>query len=181
MKQRRGQRLGQGGRVPYRGVRAVREPVLGVDVGGVLVEPADGDVDTSFFGRRPLETPQVVGAFEALRGLAGGVFGGRVHLVSKAGPKVERNTRDWLAHHRFGAMTGVAEEHVHFVRERQDKAGVCARLGVTHFVDDRLDVLGFLETVPHRYLFGGERRELPPGIVAVAGWGAVVAEIAKGG
>ncbi|MCG5471973.1 hypothetical protein LADH09A_006008 [Micromonospora sp. LAH09] len=39
---------------------------LGVDVGGVLIEPADGDADTSFFGAHHLRTPAVEGAFDAL-------------------------------------------------------------------------------------------------------------------
>ncbi|WP_051799794.1 hypothetical protein [Catenuloplanes japonicus] len=126
-----------------------------MDVGGVLVVLAGDDVDTSFFGVRPLETPAMPGAFARLAALTAGRFRGRVHLVSKAGPKVERNTRDWLHHHGFFARTGVPPENVHFVRERRDKAAVCATYGITHFVDDRADVLACLETVPHRYLMGG--------------------------
>lgn len=35
--------------------------------------------------------------------------------------------------------------------------------GITHFVDDRLDVLGHLESVDHRYLFlGGLGHHEPP-------------------
>jgi hypothetical protein len=143
------------GRKPYRGPGPARLPILGVDVGGVIVRLAGRDEDTSFFGSRPLETPAVDGVFEALATLTGATFGGRVHLVSKAGPKVATNTRDWLAHHEFFARTGIAAGNVHFVRERRDKAPVCERLGITHFVDDRLDVLAYLESVEHRHLFLG--------------------------
>ncbi len=51
---------------------------------------------------------------------------------------------------------------MHFVRERRDKAPVCERLGITHFVDDHLDVLAYLTSVQHRHLFLGGRDE-PPG------------------
>ena len=38
---------------------------------------------------------------------------------------------------------------------RADKHNVCTRVGITHFIDDRLNVLLQLNTVPHRYLFTG--------------------------
>jgi hypothetical protein len=128
---------------------------LGVDVGGVIVRLAEGGEDTSFFGNRPLETPAVDGVFEALAALTAGPFAGRVHLVSTAGPKVSANTRAWLHHHRFFERTGIPEAHLHFVRRRRDKAPVCERLAITHFVDDRVEVLFHLATVEHRYLFTG--------------------------
>lgn len=139
----------------YRGPARARTPTLGVDVGGVIVTLADRSEDTSFFGSRPLDTPATAGVFDQLAILAAWPFAGRVHVVSKAGPKVAANTRAWLAHHRFFERTGIAATHLHFVRERRDKAPVCQRLGVTHFIDDRLDVLAYLDSVEHRYLFVG--------------------------
>lgn len=135
--------------------RPQRPPVLGVDVGGVLIDRVGEDSDTSFFGDRPMETPAVPGAVDALARLNAGPFDGRVHLISKAGPKISGRTRDWLVHTAFAATTGIPDTHVHFVRNREDKAPVCRRLRVTHFVDDRLSVLRHLTTVEHRYLFTG--------------------------
>ncbi|MGI5150516.1 hypothetical protein ACQEVC_29885 [Plantactinospora sp. CA-294935] len=157
---------------PYRGPGPTRPPMLGVDVGGVLVTLAGRDDDTSFFGGQPLLTPAVPGVFDALAALTAGPFAGRLHLVSKAGPKVAANTRAWLVHHRFFDRTGIPVGHLHFVRERRDKAPVCQRLGITHFVDDRLDVLAHLETVEHRYLFLGGTDERPPD-GAVPDWATV--------
>ncbi|KAB1934526.1 hypothetical protein F8271_23075 [Micromonospora sp. ALFpr18c] len=124
---------------------------LGVDIGGVIIEPADEDADTSFFGAHYLRTPAVDGAFDALAAL-GPAFD-EVHLVSKCGEATEQRTRKWLAHHDFAARTGIPVERVHFCRTRPDKAPIARRLGLTHFVDDKLEVLGYLESVPHRYLF----------------------------
>lgn len=169
------QRPGQP-RSPYRGPGWKRSPTLGVDVGGVIVALTDRDEDTSFFGTRPLETPAVAGVFDVLAALTVQPFDGRVHLVSKAGPKVAANTSAWLAYHEFFERTGIPATHVHFVRERRDKAPVCDRLGVTHFVDDRLDVLALLETVEHRYLFLGgvedqaDARDVPDWATAVDTW-----------
>ncbi|PPK90827.1 hypothetical protein CLV92_1222 [Kineococcus xinjiangensis] len=156
---------------------AVRSPsTLGVDIGGVIVARADHDDDTSFFGSRPLQTPAVPGALEALAHLHAGPFCGRVHLVSKASARIEAVTRAWLAHHQFFDHTGIDASHLHFVRERREKARVCKELGVTHFVDDRLDVLALLETVDHRYWFTGglpgsaTSQPAPAQVTRIAAW-----------
>ncbi|MEU4528958.1 hypothetical protein AB0F49_12080 [Micromonospora ureilytica] len=131
---------------------------LGVDIGGVIIEPADDDADTSFFGAHYLRTPAVVGAFDALAAL-GPAFD-EVHLVSKCGEATERRTREWLVHHDFPARTGIAVERVHFCRTRPDKAPIARRLGLTHFVDDKLEVLGYLDSVPYRFLFRPRRAQV---------------------
>ena len=131
------------------------QPVLGVDIGGVIVDRIAENSDTSFFGDRPMDTPAVDGVFEALTQL-GTVFEHRVHIISKAGPKIAALSREWLRIHGvFEPPIDISESNVWFVNKRPDKAPICARLGVTHFVDDRPDVLQHLANVPHRYLFIG--------------------------
>ncbi len=134
--------------------------ILGVDIGGVIITPARAAGDTSFFSSDYLATPPMADAFETIAELARRRFGDRVHLVSKCGPGVEAKTRAWLAHHGFHDVTGVPEERLHFCRARADKAPICKRLGVTHFIDDRLEVLGYLTTVPHRFLFQPDEKEI---------------------
>ena len=154
---------------------------IGVDVGGVIIEPADDDEDTSFFGEHYLRTPPMPGVFEALATLAGAFD--QVHVVSKCGPDTERRTREWLTHHDFFARTGVAVDHLHFCRRRPDKAPIAAGLGLTHFVDDRLEVLGYLTTVRHRYLFRPRLAEIArhaehlPHVHRVSNWPELVAAI----
>ena len=137
-----------------RGDRTVRLPVLGIDVGGVLVDRAAEDSDTSFFGGRPMETPEVEGAFAAVASLAE-LFEYRVHVVSKAGPKISALTLEWLRLRGFYERTGLSPGNVRFVRKRPEKAPICEELGITHFIDDRPDVLECLTTVDHLYLFVG--------------------------
>jgi hypothetical protein len=110
--------------------------------------------DTSFFGDRPLDTPSVPGALDAVHQLVE-LFEYRVHIVSKAGPKISELTRRWLGSNGVIGRDGIPPGNVHFVRKRPDKDPVCERLGITHFVDDRLDVLAHLGSVDHRYLFTG--------------------------
>jgi hypothetical protein len=126
---------------------------LGVDVGGVIIQPADDDADTSFFGENYLRTPPMPGVFDGLAALVAGRFGPAVHLVSKCGEQTEARTREWLAHHDFHRRTGIPPENVHFCRTRAAKAPIAAELRLTYFVDDRLEVLSYLTTVPHRFLF----------------------------
>lgn len=136
----------------------VQPELLGVDVGGVLVDRirADGS-DTSFFSDRFLETPAVPDAFDTLLRLGRERFGQRICIVSKCGPRVEEKTRLWLAHHGLLDALGLDTRALHFVRERRDKAPICKRLRVTHFIDDRMDVLAYMTSVPHRFLFGPQK------------------------
>jgi len=126
---------------------------IGVDIGGVIIDRVNDGTDTSFFSDNYLQTTAVPGVFDALRQLVENRFGDRVHLVSKCGQNVQDKTLHWLDYHRFYDLTGIGRERVHFCRERHEKAGICEKLGITHFVDDRLEVLGNLTTVGTLYLF----------------------------
>lgn len=133
--------------------------VIGVDIGGVLVDRRYHDEDTSFFGSHPLETPPVRGCFEGLRRLVE-LASGNVHIVSKAGPRVAELSMQWLRHH--GVPLYLPESHVWFVDRREHKAFYAEELGFTHFIDDRIDVLGALTGVQHRILFTGAAVEAEP-------------------
>lgn len=153
--------------------------LLGVDVGGVLIDRirADGS-DTSFFSDRFLETPAVVGAFDTLVRLRRERFGPRICIVSKCGPRTEENTRLWLSHNGLLDRLGLNAQVLHFCRKRPDKAPICKRLGVTHFIDDRMDVLVHLKSVRHKILFGPQETGLNvKGAVRAETWAAVAARL----
>jgi hypothetical protein len=58
----------------------------------------------------------------------------------------------------------VREDHLVFCRRRPEKAEHCERLAITHFIDDRVDVLEPMRgRVPHLFLFGPQRAPLPAG------------------
>jgi hypothetical protein len=104
--------------------------------------------------------PQLVHRFEA-----------RVWIISKCGPAVQERTRRWLAHHRFFERTGIDPQRLRFCLQRPQKAEHCAALGITHFIDDRTDVLEAMRgVVPNRYLFGPQHRPAPSGLTPAASW-----------
>ncbi|MER7451198.1 hypothetical protein ABTW96_13030 [Nocardia beijingensis] len=155
-----------------------RQPRLGVDFGRVIqgAAMAPGDEDTVFLSgglEEALRTPPSAGAFEVLPRLVRR-FGGRAWIISKCGPRIEQRTRQWLDHHDFYERTGIARENVRFCRARADKAVHCAELGITHMIDDRLDVHRVLcELVPYRLLFGAQSQPIPDWVRHVPTWGDV--------
>jgi hypothetical protein len=132
---------------------------LGVDIGGVIISKVGGEADTSFSGTNYLETAEVPGALDVIKQLVDYRFGERVFLVSKCGPRVQAKTLRWLKHHHFFERTGVMPKHVRFCLERSDKEAICRKLGITYFIDDRVDVLQSLKSVPHRFLLDFSPRE----------------------
>lgn len=154
---------------------------LGIDIGRVLITPESSDrkSDTSFIGGSlddALRTPPYEGMFENVPRLVE-FFKGNVWLVSKARQRMQEKTRLWLLHHHFYEKTGISPNNLRFCIERHQKADHCIQLGITHFIDDRLDVLGYLrQCVRHRYLFGPQRpgTSVPSGVTHVIGWEATV-------
>lgn len=157
------------------------EKTLGIDIGGVIIDRINDGTDTSFFGDNYLKTTAVPDAFESIAKLAKDHFKNKVFLVSKCGEGIRRKTLEWLAHHRFYGTTGVPQQNVHFCYGRNEKADICRRLEITHFVDDKLEVLGYLiDFVKNLYLFNPQEKEVEkwkdflPYIIRVKDWNGLV-------
>ncbi len=156
---------------------------LGLDFGKVILGAVrDGKADTSFLGttfEQATQTPASEGAAEAVKELVG-AFYGNVWIVSKCGPSVERKTRGWLKHHDFYGATGLNPQNVRFCRKRHEKAPICEEIGITHFVDDRIDVLTPMQGIVARlYLFGEQEHGFvcPAYATQVLNWSEVLAQI----
>lgn len=132
-----------------------------------------GGGDTAFFHGDEttlLATPEIPGAVDAVADLVA-AFGGRVWLVSKCGPRVQARTLRWLDGHDFYVRTGLPRDHVRFCRARADKRLHCQELGLTHFVDDRVEVHEAIRgTVDHQYLFGPRAGPTPSYVRHVGTW-----------
>jgi hypothetical protein len=141
-------------------------PTLGIDIGRVIIGAADssGKADTSFLSgseEAALSMPATEHCFESIAELVT-AFAGRVWLVSKCGPRIQRLTKRWLSRHDFYAQTGIRQDRVRFCLKRPEKRDHCAAIGATHFIDDRLDVLEHLVgVVPHLYWFGHQSGDTP--------------------
>lgn len=160
-------------------------PKIGIDIGRVIIGPViGGKADTSFLGgtlEKALETPPSPHAFESIAKLVE-IFGGHAWLVSKCGPNVQQKTKAWLRHWNFHNITGLPAGNVRFCLERPQKAHHCKQLKLTHFIDDRLDVLQHLrDLVPNLYLFGEQPKleEIPEWVSHVENWPATVDAIAS--
>ncbi len=158
------------------------EARLGIDIGRVIMCPTadDGRPDTSFLGSSPqdaLSIPPAAGAFDVIAALVQ-QLSARVWLVSKAGQRIQQLTLLWLDHHGFYAATGLGRDHVRFCRRRHEKRDHAESLGLSHFIDDRLDVLGYLRgVVPALYLFGWQPSPAPDWVTSVRDWAAVEREL----
>lgn len=155
-------------------------PVLGVDFGNVIVRPGL-KAGESMFSAAYLYAPPSDDCFDIL-GLLNGSrrFDGRVYVVSKAGERIERRTREWMEHHDFYARTGIPADRLHFVRSIEEKPDTCRELGITDFVDDRLEVLELMPWMVGRYLYCPTRPEhLPRRITWVATWRELNSRLAR--
>lgn len=137
-------------------------PRLGIDIGRVIIANAT-DVDTSIFSSSNyLEAAFNEGAMEAIQTITEDSRWDQVHLVSKCGPVVQARTLEVFKHNNFFKHTGIQPANVHFCLTRLGKAPIATELGLTHFIDDRQDVLDILpDTVEHKLLFYGDLYDVP--------------------
>jgi hypothetical protein len=151
---------------------------LGIDFGRVIMGSViNGKADTAFLGstfKKAMETPPSANAFECIADLVD-LFSGDAWIVSKCGQSVQNKTKAWLKHWDFYSSTGFEKGHLRFCRERHEKAGICEQLQITHFIDDRLDVLEPMRgSVKNRYLFGEQTCEIPDWVVHVPDWRSAI-------
>jgi hypothetical protein len=130
--------------------------------------------------------PEIDGAIASIAELVQRRFGDRVWLVSRCDEPRERVLMAWLTERGFFRATGVPRDHVRFCRQRDEKAIICRELGITHFVDDRLEVLGHLiGVVPHLYLLesraGDAERfgQFLPRVRRVTGWSQIASDLLR--
>ncbi len=126
---------------------------IGFDVGGVVIDRVNDKTDTSFFSDRYLDSTAVPHVFEEVAGLVTRFGPDDSFIISKCGENVQRKTLEWLLHNGFYARTGMLPAHVHFCLRRDGKHPIAQELGLTHFVDDRVEVLGYMKSVTHRIAF----------------------------
>jgi hypothetical protein len=140
----------------------------------------DGAPDTSFLGSGlddAVSSPATPGALEVIPRLVA-LFERRVWIISKCAENTQRKTLAWLDHNDFYTRTGVPHGNVRFCRERTEKVVQCRQLGITHMVDDRLDVHRAIRgVVPHLYLFGPQDSEIPDWVIHTPDWPSVSAHL----
>lgn len=125
---------------------------FGIDFGGVIVQPGATlfDEDTAHDDGGRLLQP---GAVEAVTRIVA-LSEGNTWIVSKAHPRMQARTRNWLDYTGFWGATGLSRDHLRFCLERAEKRAHCEELRITHFIDDKIAVMQHLQTtVRHPYRF----------------------------
>lgn len=138
----------------------MNKEILGIDVAGVIISKANDNTDTSFFGNDYLGAGVVPGTFPALQRLVRERFGDKVYIISTCDTATQFKTWDWMRECRLHKFTGINPRNIRFCREQKQKARICEKLGITHFIGNKLEVLDHLTTVEHRYLFQADQREV---------------------
>ncbi|MBP9855708.1 MAG: hypothetical protein KBC48_00150 [Candidatus Pacebacteria bacterium] len=137
--------------------------VLGIDFGWTICKIINGRQKNLAAEMQPnfLENPFVDGAPEVIKELVEVIGAKNMHIVSKADLLSEIHIKDWLRVNGFWTLTGMIpyDDHLHFCRERKEKAAICEKLGITHFIDDRLEVLYHLRSVPTRLALNPRRED----------------------
>lgn len=158
---------------------------LGIDIGNVIINHRLIDKnDKTLLEKHYSTIPAVDGVFDAIKKLNKEKFHGDIFLISKCTPWAQEKILAWLKDNDFYGKTGVEQGNVYFCRERHEKEKICRELGVTHFVDDRLEVLSHMvEKIPNLYLFQPCQSEVSehvkylPNVHMVENWGQLLREI----
>ncbi len=123
--------------------------------------------DTLYTTMTP-DAPAVIGALEHLPKLAGA----EIYIVSARPHESVRYAQEWLTKHRLFDL--VPAERMFFCNDSKDKRGICDRLLVDLFLDDKLSVLTDLSVAVRKALFDpdgiAETLDLGSGVSVVRTW-----------
>jgi hypothetical protein len=140
-----------------------KQIIIGTDLGGGIIDKQDEQSRESFLGASYLLTPEVPEVFETLRKLVEATRGKNgkcnVYVISACDTALRKKAEWWLDHRQFCERTGIPRDQVLFCDSRRQKAEVCAKLGVTHLVDDRLEVLSQVAEGTEKFLFRPDAAE----------------------
>lgn len=132
------------------------DPKFGIDFGGVICSSgnSNNNNEDTMFSENYLNTPKIEGSFEIITNLIKKYGSAHVFIISKAYPNMQRKTINWLKHNKFPEITGFDMNNVHFCLRRDEKGGLCSRLKITHFIDDKIECLNSLpNSVNFAFLF----------------------------
>src|SRR5579884_3346078 len=128
---------------------------LGVDIGNVIINHRSvNHADSTLFDYRYSTIPATPDVYSSLKALNNGPFDGRIFLISKCTDTAECKILTWLKDNDFYGKTNINPKNVFFVKDRIGKAEVCIEHRITHFIDDRLEVLSaMIGKVPNLFLY----------------------------
>lgn len=135
---------------------------LGVDLGNVIIDHLGFGTTSEFVRIGDYNIiPAVPGAFDAIYQLHAERFNNTIFVVYNASDVAEQKIVSWLETNEFFSRTNIRPEMVRRSPGGRDKSLLCEEYKATHFVDDRLEALGYIvDKVEHLYLFRPQQREI---------------------
>src|SRR3989344_2649808 len=136
--------------------------ILGVNIGDTIINfRSIDDTDKTLLEERYSTIPATEGVYDAIRKLNEKKFHGNIFLISKCTPWAEEKILAWLNDNDFYKRTGIMPNNVLFCHERHEKEKICRSNKITHYIDNRLEVLSYLVgTVPNLFLYQPDQKEL---------------------
>lgn len=112
---------------------------LGVDLGNTIVNNRDPE-------KNPFDD-----AFRVIKRFVDA--GWEMFIVSRVNPDQEIRSRKWLEDRSFFQLTGISKLNLYYCRERFEKALIAEDLNLTHFIDDRAEVLSKMPDFMEKLLY----------------------------
>ncbi|MDD5251877.1 MAG: hypothetical protein PHT12_04575 [Patescibacteria group bacterium] len=129
------------------------------------------------YGEMTETAPAVSGAIEHLPLIPGAAF-----IVSARRALWQPSARHWLTSH--GVFGVIPEARVFLAADERAKVQQVIQLGLTDFLDDKLDILCDLPPTMRRWLFDeygvADELNLPSGITPVRSWADFIRQLTQG-
>lgn len=134
-----------------------RSSRFGTDLGDVVIARprVNGVLIEKPTTKQFVEAPPIPGALDAISRIIDLITPEQFFVISKV--RQDYETLLWLNHHDFYRKTGFLRRNLRFCRQIDEKGPIADDLPggpLTHFSDDRADVLAHMPNVRCRYLFG---------------------------
>lgn len=108
-----------------------------------------------------LPFPHIIdGAFPVIKKLVNKFD--ETYIISRVNDQQRLRALKWIEETNFCAETGIKKENIYFCFERRDKAHFAKSLNINVFIDDRLDVLRYMEYYVLKIAFNSKDYQFLP-------------------
>lgn len=134
------------------------------------------DLGKTIYTRRDGVKVPFLGAYRVIKRIVDERFKQQSSIISRVTPEQKIRNQEMLKEDGFHELTGLPRDQVYWCTERHEKAPIARELKLTHFIDDRPEVLSHMEFVPHRFLFQPILEDIEPfkdrlqGVIILESW-----------
>lgn len=153
---------------------------IGIDIMGVILpKSVEGGTLEEFMACSAL--PNVVESIKKLVHL----YGQRnIFIISRCPEFAEKVIIQWFETHNFFIETNFSRSNIYFCREQADKAPLAKQLTLSYFIDDKINVLDFMDKIVLNRIQLAVESNLTEGIsengiITLTDWPSVINIIAE--